>query len=67
MSAHGSSMAFTRPSNGERRLLARAGGEQRIHNEEAEPEDLVCTRSSGGGRGGGDFRGLDDALLIVSL
>ena len=27
-------------------------------------EDLVCARSSGGRRGGGDFRGLGDALMI---
>ena len=64
MRARGSSTAFTRPSKGERRLLARAGGEQSIHGEEGGPEDLVCTRSSGGGRGGGDFSGLGDDALI---
>ena len=52
-SAMGSSTAITRSSKGERRLLARAAGEQRPHGEEAGPSDLVCTRSSGGWLGGG--------------
>jgi hypothetical protein len=64
MSAAGSSMALMRPSKGERRLTSRAGGEHRTHGDEAGPEDLVCTRSSGGGRrGGGDFR-IGDALML---
>ena len=64
MSAAGSSMALMRPSKGERRLTSRAGGEHRAHGDEAGPEDLVCTRSSGGGRrGGGDFR-IGDALML---
>ena len=67
MSAMGSSMTFTRPSKGERRLLSRAGGEQREHGEEAEQRDLVCTRSLGGGRGGGDISGLGDALMLSNL
>ena len=59
------SMALMRPSKGERRLTSRAGGEHsRTHGDEAGPEDLVCTRSSGGGRrGGGDFR-IGDALML---
>ena len=49
---------------GERRLTSRAGGEHRAHGDEAGPEDLVCTRSSGGGRRrGGDFR-IGDALML---
>ena len=65
MSAMGSSTAFTRPPKGERRLLSRAGGEQRAHGEEAGPSDLVCTRSSGGWRGGGDASGFGDALISL--
>ena len=65
MSATGSSVTFLLPSKGERRHSSRAGGEQRTHGEDAGPEDLVCARSAGGWRGGGDASGFGDALICL--
>ncbi len=60
-------MAATRPSKGERRSrpspAGRAGGEQRTHGESAAPEDLVCARPSGRGRGGGELSVQFDVLI----
>ena len=41
----------------------RAGGEQRTHGESAAPEDLVCARPSGRGRGGGELSVQFDVLI----
>ena len=57
-------MALVRTTKSELKLASRAGGEHRTHGDEGGPEDLVYTRSSGGGRrGGGDFR-IGDALML---
>ena len=70
MSAIGSSAA-TRPSKGERRSkpspAGRAGGEQRTHGESAAPEDLVCARPSGRGRGGGELSVKFDVLILIAF
>ena len=46
-----------------RRPCSRAEGEQRLHEDKDAQEDLVCTLSSGGRRGGGDASGLGDARI----
>ena len=67
MIAAGSSTAVARPSKGERTASPSAGGEQTEHGEEAGPQDLVCARSSGGGRDGGDLIGLHDERDALML
>jgi hypothetical protein len=64
MSETWSSMTWNVSSKGERRPFSRAGGEQRLHEDKDAQEDLVCTRSSGGRRGGGDASGLGDARML---
>ena len=56
----GSSVALTWASKGERTPSPRQGGEQSAHGDSAGPADLVCARSSGGRRGGGDRKGFGD-------
>ena len=63
-SRQGAGLRNTETKMKKARLTSRAGGEHRTHGDVAGPEDLVCTRSSGGGRrGGGDFR-IGDALML---
>ena len=56
-------MTWNVSSKGERRPCSRAEGEQRLHEDKDAQEDLVCTLSSGGRRGGGDASGLGDARI----